>query len=96
MTNIEIIKIGKKDCAPCEQVIPQFERLKAAHGENITFRSLDAIDDALEVLEIGGITTTPQLIFKKDGVEVYRHKGVFVKGRVEKILQEELGYEIKK
>ena len=76
-----LAEFGWKICIPCKEMKPILEELAVEYGDSVNVLIVEVYDPAQEKLVTGyGIKSIPtQVIFDKDGKEVYRHIGFISK-----------------
>jgi thioredoxin 1 len=72
---LTLVKVGAPWCGPCRVLKPVIERVKHSHEGVINTLDIN-VDEESEWAGENNITTVPQVIFYKDGIEVARIKGV--------------------
>mgnify|MGYP006433347667 FL=1 len=74
---IEVMKFYTSFCPPCREVSRQL------HGKKMTKIN---VSKTQELATKYNVRSVPMLVFLKDNVEVYRHKGVITTSEYENIL----------
>ena len=78
-----MIEFGGRSCTPCKQMQPILAELIAAHGEVIDIVNLYLDDDFAPADSFDVYLLPTQVIFSKDGEELSRHLGIWLKSEVE-------------
>lgn len=83
-----LIDYGATYCKSCKDMIPVLEGLKESYGDILRVEFID-VDKFPEKTEKAGIELIPtQIIYDKNGKEVFRHEGYISKEDLIKILKE--------
>ncbi len=78
-----MIEFGGRSCTPCKQMQPILAELIAAHGAVIDIVNLYLDDDFAPADSFDVYLLPTQVIFSKDGEELSRHLGIWLKSEVE-------------
>jgi thiol-disulfide isomerase/thioredoxin len=74
-----LLELGSVQCVPCKMMVPVLKELSEQYPQQFTVAFHDVWKDST-VGEKYGISVIPtQILFDKDGKELFRHEGFFPK-----------------
>jgi thioredoxin-like negative regulator of GroEL len=77
-----LLELGSDQCVPCKMMTPILKELSQQYPQQFTVAFHDVWKDA-SVGEKYGISIIPtQILFDKDGKELFRHEGFFAKDQI--------------
>jgi len=83
-----LIDYGATYCKSCQDMIPVLEDIKKSYGELLRVEFVD-VNKYPEKTEKAGVELIPtQIIYDKNGKEVFRHEGYISKEDLVKILKD--------
>jgi len=83
-----LAEFGWRTCIPCKMMKPILEELAVEYKEKVNVIIVEVYDheDLSRQYNIRGIPT--QILFDKDGKEVYRHAGYLAKENIQAVLSD--------
>jgi thioredoxin reductase (NADPH) len=86
-----IVDFYSEDCAPCEVLAPIFEKMAGKYGDHVKFIKILRQDNR-ELAKSLNVTSSPTVLFYKDGKEIgTRLTGFMTKAQVRIAIEEILG-----
>ena len=84
MSKLNVLYFSAPWCGPCRMFGPAFDET-LAEFDNIDVQKIN-IDDEVELAIKYEIMSIPTVILEKDGVELFKHKGVMPKTHLKDLI----------
>jgi thioredoxin 1 len=84
MSKLNVLYFSAPWCGPCRMFGPAFDET-VAEFDNVDVQKIN-IDDEVELAIKYEIMSIPTVILEKDGVELFKHKGVMPKTHLKDLI----------